>query len=158
MAACPTCGGPMRTRSVKHHALVHVICRVAASMWPEHHRFQPQGVTKSARGEHLRGWLEVEADYVNVVEYEASTSADVEHILGVLRGVRKMMLGSTGYIRIVHDEKSGVLRVITPDSIDYATLGRSPAKFTAITNKLFDIIELETGMKVSDMKKSEVDA
>lgn len=148
----------MRTRSAKHHSLVFLICRIAASMWPENHRYQPQGATKSDRGEHLRGWLEVEAGYVEVVEYAAPTSEDVEHILGVLRGVRKMMLGSTGYVRIVHDAEAEVLRVIAPKSIDYATLGRSPAKFTVITKALFDIIESETGMKVSDMKKSEAGA
>lgn len=130
---------------------MHVACRVAAAMWPHGHRFQPQGPTEYDRGENLRGWLAVEAGYSETIEYDAETETDVERILAVLRPMRKLMMGNTGYVKVTrHGDK---LLVTTPMSM--ATSEMSREEFQDCREKIYSVIEAETGIKVKDIKRNE---
>lgn len=145
---CPACGARRRTK--RDHDMLHAICRTAAAMWPHGHRFQPQGLTAEKRGEHLRGWLTVEARHVQTATYHVKTDAEADRVLEVLRPLRELIAGSTNYVRVV---RSGdVLTVVAPGSMAREAL--PPKDYDVLRTRMYDIIEAETGMTIASLKRN----
>lgn len=141
MVICPTCGAPAKHRSDPEHKLLFAVIRRAAESWPR----KLEGGTLDAQADYLRGWLEVEAGWSESVDIDGP-----EHVtVPVVRAARSMMTGTTGYIRMVQTE-TGV-RVIRPRSINYRQVGKK--EFGALAERIYQIIEVELGIKIADLKK-----
>jgi len=128
-------------RSTKEHRLLFAIIRRAAEQWP--HPLEGGSIDEQAAW--LRGWLEVEAGHTEQIDIEGAENLTVP----VVKSAKAFLRGSTGYLRMVRIP--GGLRIIRPASIKYEEMGKKD--FQALADRIYEIIEVEIGVPVAQLKK-----
>ena len=107
---CPYC-----SRSQDEHNFHFAAINAAFHHWPEWHPFQPLSV------EHLRGWLYVEAGYVNAIDID---DIDAMTIKGI-RAARAVLAPGT-YLRQMQTPTG--LRLLAPRSISRREADRKSSR------------------------------
>lgn len=142
---CPACGLCLKkTRSGKAHRLYFKVIELAYKNWPENHDFQPSGP------EHLRAWLQVRVGYAgrvgNMLPANLSDAVKLADFLTML--AHEIRLHNFAFPTI----NNGTIEIVVPQSIAYSELDEK--EFAPIRQAVFEEIEMQTGIPISDLKKN----
>ena len=139
-------GKPVRieveeSRNPKRHAMFFAVLAEAFKNWPEAHEFKPESP------EHLRAWLLCKAGHCETIDIHVPAGANLSMhpmmlALVAFTGSKSVFVGPT---------KSGNLRAFRPKSQSFSRCKEADIK--PIIDRVYDIIAVESGMAICDLKR-----
>ena len=135
-------------RNPRRHAMFFAVITEAFKNWPEGHEFQPEST------EHLRAWLLCKAGWSDTLDLDLPTSGSKSgngtHAIDKLM---KVLVAFTGSKHVFTKPLSAQrIRAYRPKSQSFAKCKESEIK--PIIDRVYDIIAIESGMQVADLKRS----
>jgi hypothetical protein len=139
-----------RPRSQVHNAFFHVFIQEVFDKWPRSHDFQPD------EWKHLRAWLLCKAGHCE--KMTVVISEDERHIINPIIKAFRTFFGTDKDRYTFVGIKGSALIAMRPSSLKYEDVDQH--WFQPIAEKVFEIIEEETGMKADEHHKrwQEMDA
>lgn len=138
---CPHCGALFepkangKPRSTPQHRRFFGLCTAAFDQWPETHAFRPKNP------EHLRAWLEVQAQHFQAVKTIRCNDGDVKRLTAVL----------TAVLRTCEDDKVFVEAdgqcVIVKRALSIAYDKLPHLQACRLFDDVADVIRVETGIE-----------
>lgn len=139
-------GRPVRieveeSRNPRRHAMFFAVITEAYRNWPEGHEFQPEN------RDHLRAWLLCKAGHVETLDVTLPMTGDL-----TTKAVMAALVAFTGSKSVfVGVSKSGKIRAFRPKSQSFSKC--KEAEIKPIVDRVYDIISVETGMAIEDLKR-----
>lgn len=133
-----------KPRRAKHHRLFFAVIAAAFENWPELHDQQFENA------EHLRAWLTVKAGFRDIFgERLRSDEADPKRMASFITKamLKTRQAGGYGFVT----EYNGSIVLLTPKSISWSKL--SQEEFSPVADRVFQIIEQETGIPIEALKR-----
>lgn len=133
-----------RPRSKVHNAFFHVFLQEVFDQWPETHHFQPSSY------EELRAWLLVKADHCE--KMVVTISPDEQRLLSPIIKAFRTFFGTDRDRFTWVGIKGNALMALRPLSLKYEDVDQH--WFAPLADRVFAIVEDETGMKADDHHKA----
>jgi hypothetical protein len=130
-------------RKLRPHNFMMAIIDRAFENWPHNHRFTP------ANPEHLRAWLLVHARHFTVFGETVRRLTNPLAMVDFMQGAMARTMAAGGYSFTV--EQHGSIAVYIPKSIAFAKMDEGEIR--PIREAVFEIIEIETGLKIEDLRR-----
>lgn len=129
-----------KPRRHKHHRFFFATVANYFDNWPETCSFQPENE------EHLRSWATVKAGYRDILgERLHHDDGDVHRMADFIEKAMIRCRERYSFVAI----HNGSLVLLSPKSIAYDTLDQTA--FAPIADKIFDVLERESGISISVM-------
>jgi hypothetical protein len=139
-------GKPVRieveeSRNPKRHAMFFAVVAEAFKHWPEGHSFAPEST------EHLRAWLLCKAGHCETMDIHVPNGSQLS-----MHPLMLALIAFTGSKSVfVGQTKSGNIRAFRPKSQSFSRCKEADIK--PIVDRVYDIIAIETGMAIADLKR-----
>jgi hypothetical protein len=130
-------------RKLRPHNFMMAIIDRAFEHWPSGHRFPAQNP------DHLRAWLLVHARHFTIFGETVRKLTNPLIMVGFMQEAMSRTMAAGGYSFTV--ERHGSIAVYIPKSIAFAKIDE--CEIRPIREAVFEIIEIETGLKIDDLRR-----